>query len=174
MTPAAAIFLSGPIGSGKTTLGRMLAQALGATFVDGDHHSEQNKPWFASSLSTARSIVRTVHEETVNGSDVVVAYPLRCLEWIFYNRRLAEWDIRTIFVSLAASYDVIAGPNRGRAFSSEELVRIQEMIAQGYGVRSFSDVLLRTDIGTPDSALRVLIDELADLKPTLKSMSAFL
>ena len=174
MTPAAAIFLSGPIGSGKTTLGRMLAQALGAVFVDGDHHSDQHKPWFASSLSTARSIVRTVREETINGSDVVVAYPLRCLEWIFYRRRLAEWDTRTIFVSLGASYDAIASPNRGRAFSSDELTRIKEMIAQGYGARSFSDVFLRTDIGTPDSSLRVLIDELADLKPTLRSMPAFL
>ena len=152
----------------------MLAQASGAAFVDGDHHSDQNKPWFGSSLSTARSIVQTVHEETINGSDVVVAYPLRCLEWIFYRRRLAERDIRTIFVSLGASYDAIVGPNRGRVFSSDELVRIHEMIAQGYGARSFSDVFLRTDIGTPDSSLRVLIDELAALKPPLKSMSAFL
>ena len=168
MVQTVAIFLCGPIGSGKTTLGRMLAQALGAAFVDGDHHSDRNKPWFASSLSTARSIARTVHEESINGSDVVVAYPLRCREWIFYRRRLAEWGIKTIFVSLGATYDAITGPHRGRSFSSDELVRIQEMIAQGYGVRSFSDVFLRTDIGTPDSSLRVLIGELANLKPTLR------
>jgi gluconokinase len=58
------IILMGPAGSGKTTLGRVLAQAVGWTFIEGDdHHSagniaklragqpltdEDRQPWLAS------------------------------------------------------------------------------------------------------------------------------
>ena len=38
--PKHAIFLSGPIGTGKTSLGRMLAEKLGGAFIDGDDHSD--------------------------------------------------------------------------------------------------------------------------------------
>ncbi|HKK04638.1 MAG TPA: shikimate kinase AroK [Gammaproteobacteria bacterium] len=35
------IFLVGPMGAGKTTIGRQLAEALGYQFVDSDHEIEQ-------------------------------------------------------------------------------------------------------------------------------------
>lgn len=35
------IFLVGPMGAGKTTIGRQLAEALGFTFVDSDHEIER-------------------------------------------------------------------------------------------------------------------------------------
>ena len=35
------IFLVGPMGSGKTAVGRKLAQLLGLSFVDSDHDIEQ-------------------------------------------------------------------------------------------------------------------------------------
>lgn len=43
------VFLVGPMGAGKTTVGRQLAQALGYTFVDSDHEIEARTgadiPW---------------------------------------------------------------------------------------------------------------------------------
>lgn len=41
MAPGPNIFLVGPMGAGKTTVGRRLAQARGLQFVDSDHEIER-------------------------------------------------------------------------------------------------------------------------------------
>lgn len=40
-----ATFSSGPIGAGKTTLGRAVANRLDAAFVEGDDYADHTKPW---------------------------------------------------------------------------------------------------------------------------------
>ena len=41
MNPAPNLVLVGPMGSGKTSIGRRLADRFGLRFVDADHHVEQ-------------------------------------------------------------------------------------------------------------------------------------
>lgn len=160
----AAIFLSGPIGSGKSTLGLMLANELRGTFIDGDEHADPNRPWYASSLSTARAIVRTVVEEVTICRVAIVAYPLRCIDWVYYRRCLAEHGIGTVFVSLEANYEAIASPSRHRSFTAAERKRIHEMIKQGYGHRPFSDIFLRTDQNTAVTSLHMLAEQLRRIR----------
>lgn len=76
----APIIIMGIQGSGKTTIGELLAQRLGVRFVDGDAlHSSKNKEWMASgrALSDAQRLpwLRTVGETLAlaNGSGIVVA-----------------------------------------------------------------------------------------------------
>lgn len=57
--PVPPIVVMGVQGSGKSTLGRMLAERLGVPFVDGDSlHSMANKEWMASghALSDAQRL----------------------------------------------------------------------------------------------------------------------
>jgi gluconokinase len=74
------IIIMGIQGSGKTTIGELLAQRLGVPFVDGDAlHSTENKEWMASgrALSDAQRLpwLQAVGERlaVAGGSGVVVA-----------------------------------------------------------------------------------------------------
>lgn len=74
------IIIMGIQGSGKTTIGELLAQRLGVSFVDGDTlHSSKNKDWMASgrALSDAQRLpwLHAVGERLAlaDGSGVVVA-----------------------------------------------------------------------------------------------------
>jgi gluconokinase len=74
------VIIMGIQGSGKTTIGELLAQRLGVPFVDGDTlHSSKNKEWMASgrALSDAQRLpwLHAVGESLAlaGGSGVVVA-----------------------------------------------------------------------------------------------------
>jgi Shikimate kinase len=139
-----AIFLNGPIGVGKTTLGRALAEKLDGGFIDGDDHSEQGRPWYCSILRTSRSVLRTGLETLQDRRFVVIAYPLMCRTWIFYKRGFGDAGVHPIFVNLRASFDEIVSPARGRAFSDAERSRIAVMIREGYCDRPFADLTVET------------------------------
>jgi hypothetical protein len=140
-----AIFLDGPIGAGKTTLGRALAERLAGGFIDGDDVSDPSRPWYCSILRTSQSIVRTGAAMLDDVDVVVIAYPLGCVNWIYFRRKFGDAGVRPIFVSLRASYSSIIDRRRGRAFTDEDHDRIQVMIAEGFGARAFSDLVLDSD-----------------------------
>ena len=52
------IVLNGPIGVGKTTLGRALARELGGAFVDSDDLRDHAKRWVEEVLSLTNALVR--------------------------------------------------------------------------------------------------------------------
>lgn len=143
-----AIFMSGPIGAGKTTLGRALAARIGGGFIDGDDHADPGLPWYGSILRTSRSVVREGFSLLAERPNLVVAYPLGCSNWIFFRRHFGDAGVRPIFVSLRASYERIVDSGRGRTFDAEEHERIRVMLAEGYGQRSFSDLIVDTDQGS--------------------------
>lgn len=140
-----AIFLSGPVGVGKTTLGRGLAGRLTAGFIDGDDLSAPGRPWYCSIHTTSKAIVREGLASLRQTPAVVIAYPLGCVNWIYYRRHFAEAGVRPYFVSLRASYPSIVAADRHRTFSEQEHRRIKVMIDEGYGERRFSDLVFDTD-----------------------------
>ena len=140
-----AIFLNGPIGVGKSSLGRALAEALGGSFIDGDDHADPGLAWYRSSLRTSRAIVRATLTALASRPVVVIAYPVRRSGWVFYRRKFAEAGVRVLFVGLSASYEQIVAAGRGRSFSTAERARIKIMIDEGYGRQGFND--RRIDVG---------------------------
>ncbi|MBN9089246.1 MAG: hypothetical protein J0J01_20250 [Reyranella sp.] len=137
-----AVFLNGPVGVGKTTLGRSLATAPDVAFIDGDDFSDPDRPWYASSLRTSHAIIDAIRSSLDSHRLAVVAYPVRCVNWIFYRRRLARAGVDTSFIGLVGSYEQIVAVGRGRRFSADERTRIKEMIGQGYGRQPFNDLIV--------------------------------
>ena len=147
------IFLDGPIGVGKTTYGKHLAETFAGQFLDGDDYCKPNLPWFASSLSTSQRILDAALAALETTPIVFVAYPIRCINWIFFNRKLKEQQISAVVVGLRATLNSIASDSRSRRLSKTELERSDEMISQGYGSRSFSDFFVQTDAGNEREVL---------------------
>jgi hypothetical protein len=151
-----AILLNGPIGAGKTTLGKALAAGMDAGFIDGDDHHQPGKAWFASSLSTSASIVSASVAVLEDRSAVIIAYPLRCSTWVYFTRKFEAANVCPLFVGLRAGYGAITAAHRQRVFSNAERKRIVEMIRQGYGDRFFN-------VATIDSGTSEFAETLAQL-----------
>lgn len=150
------IFLSGPIGVGKTTLGRALAASLGGAFIDSDDLRDRSKSWLGEVLSHARRLVAAGMAALEAAPVLVVAKPLRCRDWAFLRGAFAAHGVAAYCVTLSADPERIVAPARGRNFSPQERARIGEMIAQGYGARPFSDLVLATDMaGFDETASRL-------------------
>jgi ABC-type cobalamin/Fe3+-siderophores transport system ATPase subunit len=152
-----AIFLNGPIGSGKTTLGRTLARRTGGVFIDGDDYSDPTRPWYCSILGTSRAVVQASQAAFITSDVAVIAYPLGCSTWIFYRRRIEALGARPVFINLRASYRQIVAPGRLRVFNAAEHARIQQMIAEGYADRPFADATIDTGTGTLEDNLQALL-----------------
>ncbi len=146
-TKKQAIILDGPIGVGKTTFGRSLAEKFSGKFLDGDDFSEPNTPWYASSLSTNRRIFEASIAALETTHIVFIGNPIRCVNWIFFSHRFQTAQIDTLFVGLHASFENIASEERSRQLTISEIERTKEMIEQGYGSRPFCDYFLQTDTG---------------------------
>lgn len=156
--PAQVIFLDGPVGVGKTSLGRAAAQTLGWAFIDGDDHSAEG-PWLRSILRTSRAIAAACRQALESHPAVIVAYPLRPTDWRFYRATFGREAVACL--GLTASAKAIA--NRARALSPEEIARSTEMTAQGYGQRSFATLTLPTDAADFETTCQTLIKALKSL-----------
>lgn len=147
MTAKRVVLLNGPIGAGKTTLGRAAARILGGRFIDGDDYADHSRPWFCSLRRTTDAIVETALRALREAAPVViVAYPLNRATWFYICRGLHDAGVATGVISLRASYERIIGGPRGRAFTDAERERIRVMLAEGYAERPFSDLIFDTDL----------------------------
>ncbi len=140
-----AVFLDGPIGVGKTTLGRAAAARLGATFLDADDFSDPDKRWFEDILTASRALRAAILAAPM--PLVVLAKPLRQRDWCWFSGHLARAGVTARCIGLTASLPAILAPARGRGFSVREAGRIAAMIDQGYGRRPFRHATLATDAG---------------------------
>ena len=160
------ILLDGTIGVGKSTMGRQLALRFGGSFVDGDDHKTKGKPWYCSSLKTCRSILGTSIQALEVKSFVFISRPVRCLDWLYFNKHFEQTGTKVHMIGLQASFENITNEARGRAFSQGERERMTEMISEGYGARSYSDFYMRTDRQSIEATVNTLEARLRTLTNT--------
>jgi hypothetical protein len=150
------ILLNGPIGVGKTTLGRALAEQLDGAFIDSDDLRDRSRTWLGEVLRGARRLVAAGMAALETAPVLVVAKPLRCQDWLYLKGAFAARGVPAWCVTLTADAERILDPARWRRFSEGERARIAEMLAQGYGARRFSDLIVATDAaGFAETAARL-------------------
>jgi hypothetical protein len=151
-----AVFLNGPIGVGKSSLGLALADVLAGEFVDGDDYVDSDRPWFCSILRTSQAVVNKGLAVLKTHPFVVIGYPLGRTTWIYYKRRFSDEGVAPIFIGLRATYEGITADARGRQFTNAERERIKVMISEGYGTQPFNDFFVDTDKASLEDTLQIL------------------
>jgi len=163
------IFLVGPMGSGKTTVGRYLAKALKLEFVDSDHVIEQRTgadiPWIFDIEGEPgfRRRERAVIEELTRRHGIVLATgggavidPL--------NR--VDLTAHGVVVFLQASVDKIlsrtaASHNRPLLRAENPRARVEELLAARDPLyREIADIIINTDRRGVKSTVNLILEHL--------------
>lgn len=161
------VIVMGVSGSGKTTIGSLLAARLGCTFVDADDfHSPDNKakmhagipltdedrlPWLGSLTEMLRG-----HE--TRGASVVLACSALKAD---YRKMFIEASPGLVFVYLKSDFETIAARLRERkhAFMNPELLRSQ------FDTLEEPDdavVVDETRMSSPERAVDAIVRELGE------------
>lgn len=144
-TVARTVFLlDGPIGVGKTTLGKSVAAQLDLCFLDRDDHAEPGL-WPGSVRRTGHRILAASIAALEDRPGVLIAGPVRCVEWLFYVGNFQRIGVACHCIGLVADSAHIEA--RARVLDPDERCRSREMLLQGYGRRPFNRATLRTDRG---------------------------
>jgi chloramphenicol 3-O-phosphotransferase len=149
------IHLNGPVNSGKSSVGTVLATLAGGAFVEGDDHGAPDDAPLGFRIGAALDRIATL----ITGSTaevLVVAYPLD--DAAFRRLRTAATARGAAFrvVTLAPPLAVALADRGGRRLSAWERGRIAAMYAEGYASRPFSDLVLNTAGTTPRNAARLI------------------
>jgi shikimate kinase len=163
------VFLIGPMGSGKTTIGRHLAKALKLEFVDSDHAIEQRTgadiPWIfdIEGEQGFRRRERAVIEELTRRHGIVLATgggavidPL--------NR--ADLAAHGVVVFLSASVDKILSrtaksQNRPLLQTEDPRSRVEELLtARDPLYREIADIIVETDKRGVKSTVDLILQQI--------------
>ena len=165
MTSKPNIFLVGPMGAGKTSIGRQLAEALGMDFFDSDHEIEARSgatiPWIfdVEGEEGFRKREQTMIDELSQRQNIVLATGGGA---VLSEATRKHLKTRGTVIYLSASIDLLlerTQRDRNRPLLQtenprarlEELMQIREPL-----YREVADIVLETD----DSSIRHTVNRI--------------
>ena len=172
MDESASIFLVGPMGSGKTTIGRQLARALGKAFVDSDHEIEARTgadiPWIFDLEGEAgfRRREREVIDELTRRPGIVLATGGGAVLAEDNRRHLAG---RGIVVYLRTSIDqqlrrTARDRKRPLLQTEDPRARLEALLAERDPLyREIANIIVDTDNRSVRSTVNAILRRLREL-----------
>lgn len=152
------VFICGAANAGKSTVGKLLAEKIGAAFIEGD---DIRKVFYREGVASARpaiieAIAAVVRVVVARGESVVVAYPIWEEDYEPLMGYLKGISAPKHFIALSPSLET-ALTNRGtRELESWEPDWIKESYARGVHNPPFAKVIDNTD--TPaDKTLELVL-----------------
>ena len=137
------VWLNGTVGSGKTAVGRALAELMPcARFLDGDDYAGPSwlpKPesWRLALKTLLRMVARRGRVGTL-----VIAYPLDRTGYRRLQAACSRARQRLLVVTLAPPLAMTLRGRGGRQLDPGEQARVREMRSQGYHRRRFARATL--------------------------------
>lgn len=159
------VFIGGSVNSGKTTAGRMVAERLGAEFIDVDD-VDQASPDFDISSSqevpgVLRQVIKRLRQLSRQGKSVVLSYVLRPQDYVQLRRGLKGEEL--FLVTLVPRLEVALTERGDRQLSQWE----RDMVHYHYGnYRSdvdYGEVIDNSHLTAAETADRI-VTWLNDLK----------
>ena len=174
------IALVGLSGTGKSTVGPLLAAALGLSFVDTDREIElaagmpiheiferQGEPWFrALEAEQVRRALEAAPSVISLGGGAVLDGGSRRLIW---ERAVVVWlqgEPRTLARRLRRSDD---GEQRPLLAGKDPAARLAELLAQRSPYYSAAHIWVDTTDRTPEEVAAEVLDRLSDRHPAGRS-----
>lgn len=153
------IFVNGTINSGKSTIGRLLAETLpSGVYVDGDEVIDQQ------GLSLEQWILKTIQAVSVQrcvlakqGKNICISYPLRDEDWKAICLICEKHRVKPTVITLAPKISTALSNRGDRNLTDEERSRISQMYDEGYHTRSFSDLIVENDLKEPAQTVQEII-----------------
>jgi len=167
------IFLVGPMGSGKTTIGRQLAKSLDRAFVDSDHEISHRTgadiPWIFDIEGEAgfRARERAVIDDLTQRQGIVLATGGGAI--LAEENRLAL-SSRGLTVYLAASIEQLfkrtaKDHNRPLLQTDDPKARLEAlMLTRDPLYREVADLVVDTDDRSIRATVQYVIDEITKLQ----------
>ncbi len=172
MDKAANIFLIGPMGSGKTTIGRQLAKVLDKTFVDSDQEIETrtgaNIPWIFDIEGEAgfRQREQAVIDELTRRQGVVLATGGGAVLAEENRRHLAE---RGVVIYLRTSIEqqlrrTAKDRNRPLLQTDDPRARLEALLARREPLyQEIANIIVDTDNRSIRSTVNTILKQLRQL-----------
>lgn len=150
------IFISGSINSGKTTTSKMLADKLGAEFINVDDLND-TIPNFSLSKDLDKSMdlaIRTINKYLDVGKDVVANYVVRRKD---YERFANELNTKNQYIiTLAPRLDVAQSKRGDRVLTDWEVQRIKYHYDTGIASPQFGHVIDNSDISAEETVQKII------------------
>jgi predicted kinase len=150
------IFISGSINSGKTTTSKLLAEKLGAKFINVDDLNDRIPNFnLATDLDKSMDLAITeINSYLAEGHDVVANYVVREEDWQRLQKEVNTPDIHII--TLAPRLEVAQGKRGDRALTDWEIARVKYHYDTGIASPKFGHVIDNSDIGSEETVDKIL------------------
>ncbi|TAH32224.1 hypothetical protein EYC58_03390 [Candidatus Saccharibacteria bacterium] len=140
------VFISGSINSGKTTTSKLLAEKLGADFLNVDDLNDTIPNFnLATDLDKSMNLaIAKINESIANGRSVVANYVVRPEDYARFEHEIHA--DRQYVITLAPRLEVAQGKRGNRELSDWKVQRIKYHYDTGVASPSFGYVIDNSDI----------------------------
>lgn len=150
------VFISGSINSGKTTTSKILAQKIGADFINVDDLNDTIPEFnLATDLDKSMDLaIKTINNCLKNGKSVVANYVIRQKDFDRFKNEINTNE--QFIITLAPRLEVAQSKRGDRVLSDWEIKRIKHHYDKGIASPSFGYIIDNSNIDVNETVDKIL------------------